>query len=226
MKNRYLRAVLLFLGLAGVAAYFFYPNEQKQECINTENIYPYMNSENEVVFIETDSLSFKCILAKESGNCGFGIHLSKSDNDFKNWNLMDSLILNMQSSKDFKEVIAQILTYESGHTSLDDRSTMKPFIKEIELSPNKTRYSMPMQHFYAPDYWFEQQKARNTGNHKKFSAVIDIEIYSGWKNDTFKPLELKIENICLKGANNAPFVILVLYIAILIAIAISVRTKS
>jgi hypothetical protein len=52
-----------------------------------------------------------------------------------------------------------------------------------------------------------------------------MEIYSGWKNETGKPLELKIESVCLKGASNVPFVILVLYLAILIAIAISVRIK-
>jgi len=221
-----MRALLLFLGIAGVVAYFFYPNEQKLECIekDAENLYSYIGSGKDIASLKIEHFAFECILLKESGNCGFGISLSKPP-DFENWNLMDSIVFDLQSSEHFKELIVQILTFDAGQTDLDDHSTKKPLIKEVELSPNKTRYSIPMQHFYTPDYWFEQQKARNTTNPKKFSAVIDMELYSGWKNEINKPLNLKIESICLKGANNAPFVILVIYLAILIAIAISVRTK-
>jgi hypothetical protein len=137
---------------------------------------------------------------------------------------MDILSIDMQSSADFEELIVQILTIDP-HTKPDDRSTMKPLIKELKLEPNKKRYSIAMEHFYTPDYWFEQQKARNTHNAKRFSAVTGIEMFSGWKNQTDKQLELKIESICLEGADNTRFVILVIYIGILIATAISVRIK-
>jgi hypothetical protein len=137
---------------------------------------------------------------------------------------MDYLILDLQSSADFKELIVSVQTYEPGHTKSDDRSSMKPVIKELKLI-GKNRYSIAMEHFYTPDYWFEQQGAKNTHNPKRFSAVTGLELFTGWKNPTNTELELKIKSVCTEGHSNTPFVILVAYIGILIMAAISIRTK-
>ncbi|GBU23587.1 hypothetical protein R83H12_00203 [Fibrobacteria bacterium R8-3-H12] len=221
MKKPYLRAVLLFLGIAGIIAYLLFPSEKKIECIEKElNFYPYIDSASGVKDMEIEPPAFKCSLLKEGGHCGIGF----SFNETENWNLMDFLIIDMQSSADFKELIVQILTIDP-RTKEDDRSTMKPVIKELKLEQNKKRYSIPMEHFYTPDYWFEQQNIKDTHNAKRFSFVAGMEMYSGWKNKTDKPLELKIEGICLEGVSNTRFVILVIYIGILIAMAISVRVK-
>jgi hypothetical protein len=221
MKKRYLRAVLLFLGIAGIIAYLLFPSEKNVECLGEElNFYPYTDSESGVNYVEMEPFTFKCSLSNENGHCGMGFSFSENDN----WNLMDFIFIDLQSSADFEELIVQILTIDP-HTKTGDRSTMKPLIKELKLEPNKKRYSIAMEHFYTPDYWFEQQKARNTHNAKRFSAVTGMEMFSGWKNKTDKPLELKIEGICLEGADNMRFVILVIYIGILIATAISVRIK-
>jgi len=221
MKKRYLRAVLLFLGIAGIIVYLLFPGEKKVKCLEKGlNFYPYADSASGVQYAEIEPLAFKCGLSNEGGHCGIGFPFS----EYENWNLMDFLIIDMQSSADFEELIVQILTIDT-RTKQDDRSTMKPVIKELKLEQNKKRYSIPMEHFYTPDYWFEQQKAKDTHNAKRFSAVAGIEIFSGWKNKIDKPLELKVESICLEGVNNTRFVLLVIYIGILIATAISVRIK-
>jgi hypothetical protein len=224
MKKRYLRTVLLFLGIVGIAFYLLFPTEKVVKCIEKEliNLYLYGDSANEVAFTEMEPFAFKCRLLNENENCGIGF----SFNENSNWNLMDSLVLNLQGSKNFKELIIQILTIDPDHTDIDHRSSMKPVLKEIHLDEDKKRYSIAMSHFYTPDYWFEQQNAKNTSNPKRFSAVAGLEIFSGWKNYSAQPLELKVESICLEGANNKPFVTLVVYLCILIAIAISARIRN
>jgi len=222
MKKPYLRAVLLFLGILGIIAYLLFPSEKKLQCIEKKlNFYSYVDSTSGVKSVEVAPPGFKCTLLKEGGHCGMGF----SFNETENWNLMDFIIIDMQGSADFEELIVQILTIDP-HTRKTDRSTMKPIIKEVKLEQNKKRYSLSMEDFYTPDYWFEQQKARDTHNSKRFSAVAGIEMYSGWKNKTDKPLELQIGGICLEGVSNTRFVILVIYIGILIATAISVRVKT
>lgn len=217
MKERYLRTVLLLLGIAGIIAYSFLPDEKELECLEkNSDFYPYNNS-----FIETEPFAFRCNLPNENENCGIGFSF-----DSKNWNLMDSLVLEFQSSPNFKELVVQILTFDPDYTKRGDRSTMKPFIKELELSPDKKRYSIAMEHFYVPDYWFIQQNAKNSHNARRFYAVTGIDIFSAWKNPANTELELKIGDVCATGVSNTYFVILVIYIGILIAIAISVRTKN
>jgi len=207
MKKRYLRIVLLFFGIAGIVAYSLYPDTRNVECIKEP---PYSYGEAQV-----EDVSFKCVLPDESVNCG----MTFSFDGNKNWNLMDSLVLNLQSSENLKELIVQILTYDP------DNRIKKPAIKELNLNSNTKRYSLAMDHFYTPDYWFEQQNAKNTHNAKRFSSVIGLEIYSGWKNPANTPLELKAENICAEGLSNISFALLVIYLAILIAIAISARIQ-
>ncbi|MDR2582086.1 MAG: hypothetical protein LBC75_01230 [Fibromonadaceae bacterium] len=192
------------------------------ECIEKKlNFYPYVDPTSGVDNLDIEPPGFKCTLSKEGGHCGMGF----SFNETENWNLMDFVTIDMQSSADFEELIVQILTIDP-HTKETDRSTMKPLIKELKLEQNKKRYPIPIEHFYTPDYWFEQQKVKETNNSKRFSAVAGMEIYSGWKNKIDKSLELKIEGICLEGVSNTRFVILVIYIGILIATAISVRIKT
>jgi len=205
MKKRYLRVILLFLGIAGIVAYSLYPKEKNVECFEAKS-----RSYGDA---QIENVSFKCILPDESANCGIAF----SFDDNKNWNLMDFLVLDLQSSENFKELIVQVLTYDP------DNRMNKPALKEIHLNPGTNRYSIAIDHFYTPDYWFEQQNARNTHNAKRFSTVIGLEIYSGWKNPSGTPLELKVESICAEGLSNISFVLLVIYLAILIVIAISVR---
>jgi hypothetical protein len=221
MKNRYLKAVLLFFGIIGIVAYSLFPSEKNVECVEKNlDFYPYGDSANGVVFVEIKPFAFKCSLLSENGNCGIGFSLSK------NWNLMDSLVFEFQSSPALRELVVQILTYDPDYTKPNIRSTMKPIIKELELNPNKKRYSIPMEHFYTPDYWFEQQNAKNRQNTKRFFAITGMNIFSGWKNPANTELELKIESICVEGTSNTLFVILVIYIGILITIAIGIRAKT
>jgi len=222
MKNQYLRAILLILGIVGVVAFVFYPNEKKAECFEKDsmNFYTYGDSVGGMAYVEIEPFAFKCSLLREDGTCGIGFSFDEK----RNWNLMDYLILDLQSSENFKELIVSVQTYDPSHTKADDRSSMKPVMKELKLT-GKKRYSIAMEQFYTPDYWFEQQGARYIGNPKRFSFVTGLELFAGWKNPANTELELKIESVCVEGHSNAPFVILVAYIGILIMAAISIRTK-
>jgi len=222
MIRPYLRVILFFLGIAGIIVFLLFPSERKVECLEKElRFYSYVDSASGVKNVEIKPPAFKCVLSKEGGHCGMGFSFKEDEN----WNLVDYLVVDMESSVDFEELIVQILTMDF-RTNENDRSTMQPLIKELKLDKDKKRYSIPMEHFYTPDYWFEQQKVRDTHKSKRFSSVAGIEMFSGWKNKTGKPLELEIKGICLEGVNNTRFVILVIYIVILIATAISVRTKA
>jgi len=222
MKNQYFRAMLLVLGIAGIVVFAFYPNEKKVECFDrgTMNFYAYGNPDGGMAFVEIEPFAFKCGLLSEAGNCGIGFSFGET----RNWNLMDYLVLDLQSSESLKELIVSVQTYEPGHSKESDRSSMKPVMKELKLS-GKKRYSIAMEDFYTPDYWFEQQGVRNTNNLKRFSAVTGLEFFAGWKNPANTELELKIGSVCVEGHSNAPFVVLVAYIGILIMAAISIRTK-
>ncbi|MDR2581647.1 MAG: hypothetical protein LBC85_11745 [Fibromonadaceae bacterium] len=227
MKSKYLRTVLSILGIAGIVAFLLIPNKKIYECLEKDlSFHQYGDSASGIAFAELSPAGFKCELLKENGNCGVGFSFGQSKMDFRNWSLMDSLVLELQGSENLKEVIVQILAFAPEHTDINERHTMKPLLKELKLTPEKKRYSIHMQHFYTPDYWFEQQKVKNRHNPKRFYAIMGLEIFTGWQNKTETPLELKIESICTKGHSNLLFVILICYLATLIIIAISVRTKN
>jgi len=222
MKSQYLRAILLIFGIAGIVVFALYPNEKKVECFEKDSMkfYPYGDSVGGMASVEIEPFAFKCSLLYETGTCGIGFSLDET----RNWNLMDYLVLDLQSSANFKELIVSVQTYDPGHTKSGDRSSLKPVMKEVELT-GKKRYSIPMEQFYTPDYWFEQQNVRNANNPKRFSIVTGLELFAGWKNQANTELELKIESVCVEGHSNTPFVLLVIYIGILIMAAISIRTK-
>jgi hypothetical protein len=228
MKLRFLRGILGTLGIAGIIAFLFFPKEKHYECLEKDQeFYLYGDQASGVASAELQPVGFKCELLRENGLCGIGFSFTQgSDEDFKNWNLMDSLILYLESSANFRELIVQVLTYDPDHTDLEKRGTMKPVMKELKLSPGKKRYSIYMEHLYTPDYWFEQQNARDRGNMKRFSAIAGLEMFSGWANKAGEPLSLKIENICLNGQSNVPFVVLVCFLGILIIVAIGAREKK
>jgi hypothetical protein len=228
MKLRYLRAALGILGIIGIFAYLLFPKEKHYECLEkNQDFYLYGDSASGVALAELQSVGFKCELLNESGLCGIGFSFARGeDENFKNWNLMDSLTLFLEASANFKELIVQVLTFDPDHSDLEKRGTMKPVMKELKLTPGKKRYSIYMDNLYTPDYWFEQQKARNNGNMKRFSAVTGLEMFSGWANKAGEPLELKIENICIEGQSNVSFVVLVCFLGILIIIATGARSKD
>jgi hypothetical protein len=228
MKLRFLRTALGVLGIIGIAAYLFFPKEKHYECLEKkQDFYLYGDPSSGVASAEFQAAGFKCELLRENGLCGVGFSFSKGeDENFQNWNLMDSLILFLETSANFKELIVQVLTFDPDYTDLEKRGTMKPVMKELKLRPGKNRYSIYMEHLYTPDYWFEQQKAKDRGNMKRFSAITGLELFSGWANKAGEPLELKIEDICIEGQSNLSFVILVCFIGILIIIAIGARAKD
>jgi len=227
MKKRYLRAILSILGVAGVIVFLFFPNEKEYACFEKNmDFYPYGNAEI-ITNSNTEVLNaFKCVLKNENENCGIGFSFGQNKMDFENWNLMDSIIFELQSSDNFSELVVQALAFDANHTNMEYRNTLKPLMKEIRLQPGKNRYSIYKEHLYTPDYWFEQENIRNNHNAKRFSAITGIEFFSGWKNKTETSIELKIENICTEKHSNVPFVVLVFYLGILITIAISVRIKQ
>jgi hypothetical protein len=222
MKNKHLRAVLLVLGIAGIVAFELYPTEKNVECLKKDSMsfYPYGNSDGGAAFVEIEPFAFKCRLSNEDGTCGIGLSFDEK----RNWNLMDYLVLDLQSSANFKELIVSVQTHDPSHTKEGDRSSMKPIMSELKLT-GKKRYSIAMNKFYTPDYWFEQQGARYINNPKRFSIVNGLELFAGWKNPANTELELKIESVCVESSGNAPFIILVAYIGILIMAAISIRIK-
>ena len=222
MIMRYLRTVLVALGVAGIIAYLLFPSEKTYECLKKDlDFSSYGDSANGVAFVEAEAFAFRCSLFRENGNCGISLIFSQ----LENWNLVDSLDIELEYAN-FEELIVQVLTYDRDHSDMDKPSTMKPALKEVKIKPGQTRYSIYMEHFYTPDYWYEQQGAENSGNMKRFSAIAGLQIFSGWKNKTDTPLELKIKNICTESHSNTPFVALILYLGTLIAIAISVRVKD
>jgi hypothetical protein len=228
MKIRYLRATLGILGIAGIIAYCIFPKEKYYECLEKDQeYYLYGDTASGAAFAELGSAGFKCELLRENGLCGMGFSFIKGEyENFRNWNLMDSLFIHLQSSANFEELIVQVLTYDLDHTDSKKRSTMKPLVKELKLTPEKKRYSIHMGSFYTPDYWFEQQHAKDNGNMKKFSSVTGLEMFSGWANKAGEPLELKVENICIEGQSNVSFVVLVCFVGILIIIAVAARERN
>ncbi|MCL1966369.1 MAG: hypothetical protein FWF67_00635 [Fibromonadales bacterium] len=222
MKSKHLRTILLILGIAGIVAFELYPTEKHEECFDKDsmNFYPYGTLGGGAASVKIEPLAFKCKLSRGDGHCGMGFSFDEK----KNWNLMDYLVLDMQTSENFKELIVSVQTFDPSHTKEGDRSSLKPVMKEVEVK-GKKRYELSLNQFYTPDYWFEQQGARYINNPKRFSLVNGLELFAGWKNSANTELELKIESICVEGHGNMPFIILVAYIGILIMAAISIRTK-
>jgi len=219
---RYFRAVLAVLGVAGIIAYLLFPNEKAYECLDKDlDFASYGDSAGGVAFVEAEGFAFKCFLFKENGNCGISIIFPQ----LENWNLVDSLDIELEAAN-FEELIVQVLTYDRDHSDMDKPGSMKPALKEVRIKPGQMRYSIYMDHFYTPDYWYEQQGAENSGNMKRFSAVAGLQIFSGWKNRVGAPLELRIKSICTESHSNTPFVVLILYLGALIAVAISVRVRG
>ncbi|GHV15712.1 hypothetical protein AGMMS49938_14700 [Fibrobacterales bacterium] len=223
--KKHLRLVIAILAIAGIAVYVFLPNEKNTNCVSADKgvlIYPSGDSLSGVGFVNISPSSFNCSLLNESGICGLGFRF---ENGSRNWGRMDSLILNLKSSPELKEILVKILTNDPNLTKDGDQNSIRPLIKELSANPNQTRYSIPLTYFYVPDYWFSEHNIEKN-NVKSLFSVKGIEILSGWKNPANSPLELQIESLCAEGISNTPFVILVIYICLLIGIAIGVRVRE
>jgi hypothetical protein len=202
-----LRPLLLLLGALGVAVYALLPERTVREDLLFAHAFSCAASD--------DYCAFRHDFRHEGQNRW---------SDLQNWSRMDSLVLEISAEPPLHSLVFKILVYDADHTQDGIDSTLRPLLKEFPVSRETRRVSIPLSAFYVPPYWETQHPVDKNERHNlsKRYAVAMWEILPGWDTPP-GPRSWETRAVWLKGASNAPFVALVVYLCVLISISVGTR---
>jgi hypothetical protein len=189
----------------------------------------YDGGSSQVAFTQADSsLSFSCTLGGEEGQsawCGFVIDLRENGEErYRDWTFVDSVILDLDA-EGTDEVLMKIWTYDPDVTDTLKARTFRLLMKEIPLVAGRQRISIPMEQFYTPEFWFNDEHVDKTLNRRHQETVARVEIAPGWNQPHGKSFSLKIYSVTAKGVSNFAFGVVMFVMLGLMIVAIG-RTHS
>jgi len=189
----------------------------------------YDGGSSKMNFVQADSsLSFSCSLGgaeEQSAWCGFVIDLrEKGEKRYRDWTFVDSVIFDLDV-KGTDEVLVKIWTYDPDVTDTLKARTFRLLMKELPLSSGRQRISIPMEHFYTPDFWFKDEHVDTTLVDRHQETVARVEFAPGWNQPRGKEFSLVVHAITVKGLSNFTFGIVMFIMLGLMIVAIG-RTHS
>lgn len=184
---------------------------------------------SEVTFALADSsLSFSCMLGADTAKsawCGLLFDLSQGEKAlYRNWTFVDSLIFELESSGT-DEILVKVWTFDPDVTDIKKPRTFRLLMKELPLSKDRQRISIPFEQFYTPDFWFDDEHVDRTLNRRHQETVARVEIAPGWNHPRGKKFSLKFYTITAKGVSNFTFGVVMFIMLGLMIVAIG-RTHS
>lgn len=189
----------------------------------------YDGGSSQVAFTQADSsLSFSCTLGGEEGQsawCGFVIDLRENGEErYRDWTFVDSVILDLDA-EGTDEVLMKIWTYDPDVTDTLKARTFRLLMKEIPLVAGRQRISIPMEQFYTPEFWFNDEHVDPSLVDRHQETVARVEIAPGWNHPRGKKFSLKVHDIAVKGLSNFSFGVVMFIMLGLMIVAIG-RTHS
>lgn len=226
------RGFLALLGGLGLLIYGLLPSPVQQE-----TLFPSLALAQQAPFAYDDSaqggtsrayqsftdsvVSFDCILGADSSFaafCAFGWDLKPSG--VRHWSTMDSLVFQVKA-RGTHYMIVKALTHDPNHPNIP-----RLLLKEIPVSAQWQRVSVPLDDFYTPTYWYKEHQLDSTRTTPHWESVLQLEVGPDWNAPRSQPLNIQIRSIQVQGKSNLYFGILVAWELLLIIMAMGIRTRS
>lgn len=180
-------------------------------------------------FAQSDSsLSFSCSLGgtvEQSAWCGFVVDLrKKNEKRYRDWTFVDSVIFDLDV-KGTNEVLVKIWTYDPDVTDTLKARSFRLLMKELQLVEGRQRISVPMEHFYTPDFWFKDEHVDTALVDRHQEMVARLEFAPGWNQPRGRSFSIVVHEITAKGLSNFSFGVVMFIMLGLMIVAIG-RTHS
>ena len=174
------------------------------------------------------SLNFSCMLGgpeEQSAWCGLLFDLRRDEKKmFRDWSFVDTLIFDVDAHGT-SEILVKIWTYDPAVTDTAKPRTYRLLMKELPLTEGRQRVAIPMEHFYTPEFWYNDEHVDTSLTDRHQEAVARFEIAPGWNHPHGKEFTLAFYGIFAKGLSNFAFGIVMIAMLILMIVAIG-RTHS
>lgn len=175
------------------------------------------------------SITFDCELGADTSKCAWCGLLWNLDPDsamnYRNWTFVDTLVFDVET-QGTREVLVKIWTYDPDVTDITKPKTFRLLMKEMPLREGRYRVSIPMDHFYTPDFWFKDGNVDQSLKQRHQEAVARIEIAPGWNQARGKKFSLTIYEIKAVGVSNIYFGIVLFIFLALTVVAVGRRHHS
>ena len=175
-------------------------------------------------FAQADfSISFSCTLGGEENQsawCGLVFDVrEQGDKRYRDWNFVDSVIFDVDA-KGTDEILVKIWAYDPDVTDTLKARSFRLLLKELPLAEGRQRISVPMEQFYTPDFWYDDEYVNRELTDRHQETIARIEIAPGWNHPRHKEFSLVIYGITAKGLSNFSFGVVMFIMLGLMVVAI------
>lgn len=180
---------------------------------------------SEISFAVQDSvLNFSCTLgeSEKGGWCGLLFDLRRQEDGglvSRDWNFVDTIVVDVDA-KGTSEILVKIWTLDPEVTDTNVARSFRLLMKEFPLQDGRQRVSIPLEQFYTPDFWFNDNHVDTTLVDRHQEAVVRLEIAPGWNQPHGQQFSLKVYSIEAKGLSNKVFggVLFVMLVLTIVAV--------
>jgi hypothetical protein len=233
MKKSY--TILAIIAIIVVAIYVMLPKERFAETVFPlgdgakvsafdDNAY---GGTSLVSFEASDSLAaFQCTLGadeKKSAWCGMFFDFDPTrEKNFHNWKNVDTLYLDVDVAGT-DEILVKVWTFDPDITDMQRPETFKLLLKEVPVKPGRNQIAVPFEHFYIPDFWYNDLGVKRSMSRMHHESVARVEISAGWKQPRGKKFVVNVRNVFASGVSNTAYGIFLFMILGLMIVAIGRR---
>lgn len=224
--------ILATIAALALCVFFLLPDRHFEDLVfplnDKSTVFAYNDQidggESETTFLKNDSsLNFSCTLGLDttkSAWCGLLFDISNGKNaEYRNWLFVDSIIFDIEAIGT-REILVKVWTFDPDVTNIKNPRTYRLLMKEMPIGKGRRRISLPMEHFYTPDFWYSESNIDPTLNKRHQETVARLEIAPGWNRRRGETFSLKIYSVKAKGVSNIAFGILMIIMLVLMIVAI------
>ena len=177
-----------------------------------------------VQFKSIDSLAlFQCALGTDEKKptwCGLVFDFDPAgEKKFHNWKNVDTLYMDLGVAGT-DEILVKVWTFDPDVTDLQKSNTFKLLLKEVPVKTGRDKTAIPFEHFYIPDFWYDDLGVKRSKNRLHHESVARVEISAGWKQPRGKNFVVNVREIFASGISNTAYGIFLFMILGLMIVAI------
>lgn len=176
--------------------------------------------------VKDSVLEFDCVLGEDTTKSAWCGLLWNADPDsagnYRNWIFVDTLVLDVDVHGT-NEVLLKIWAYDPDVTDIKKPKTFRLLMKEVAMKEGRQRIAIPMDHFYTPDFWFEEGHIDRTLNQRHQESVARVEIAPGWNQPRGQKFSIKFFAVKAVGVSNFYFGIVLGIFLLLTIVAVGRR---
>ena len=118
------------------------------------------------------------------------------------------------------EILVKVWTYDPDVTDMQKSNTFKMLLKEVPVKTGRNKIAIPFEHFYIPDFWYDDLGVKRSKNRLHHESVARVEISAGWKQPRGKNFVVNVREIFASGISNTAYGIFLFMILGLMIVAI------